>query len=247
MANFEPLKRYILKLMDEMIAQYHLSGPFLDAGCGIGDVSLHLAKRGWEGLAVDFSTEAIAIARKNLQSYNVRAEAGDLFAIKGAFKTIVMATVIEHVKEDTAILKHLRTCFPKDGTKGHFIVSMPTNPQKEWRWDDDFYGHYRRYEKEAFEKQLAACGFKMLEFWDYTFPAFWAMRRLYTRILPKKVAGGETNEANTAKSSMQSAWEMGTATAVLSKIPVWPLVYALQRPFKRGRAGFEAIVLAETA
>ncbi len=246
MANFEPLKRYILKLMDEMIDQYNLTGPFLDAGCGIGDVSLRLAKRGWEGLAVDFSPEAIKICRKNLQPYKVRTEAMDLFAVKGEFKTIVMTTVIEHIKEDTAILKHLRTCYPKDGAKGYFIVSMPTNPKKEWRWDDDFYGHYRRYEKESLEKQLASCGFKMLEFWNYTFPVFWALRRVYTRILPKKIAGGETKEENTSESSLQSAWDMGKTSTIISKIPIWPLIYAVQKPFKRGRAGFEAIVLAET-
>lgn len=246
MANFEPMKKYILLLMDEIINSYSLSGPFLDAGCGRGDISLHLAQKGWMGLAVDFSPESIKIAQETLSPYKVQAEVMDLFAVKGEFRTIVMATVIEHIKDDKELLRHLRSCYPKDGRKGYLIISMPTNPKKEWRWDDDFYGHYRRYEKEAVNSLLNDCQFRMLEFWDYTFPVFWAMRRLYTRLLPPKNSKGETKEEHSAASSMQSAWETGKLSRRVSQLPLWPLVFAAQKSFRRKRFGFEAIVLAET-
>lgn len=245
MANFEPLKKYIFLLMDRLIDQYSLSGPFLDAGCGRGDVSLYLAQKGWEGLAVDFSPGAVQVARGVLQPYKVRVEAMDLLAVKGEFRTIVMATVIEHVKDDSGMLRHLRTLYPKDGGKGYFLVSIPTK-ESEWRWDDNFYGHYRRYEREQFEKLLADCGFRTLEFWDYSFPIFWLMRRMYTWLLIPKVAGDGSKEDHSAASSLRSAWEMGKFSLFLSKLPVWWLVFALQYPFRRSRFGSEAIVLAET-
>ena len=231
--------------MDELIETYSLSGPFLDAGCGRGDVSLHLAQKGWEGLAVDASPAALQVARQLLDPYPVRVETMDLLEVKGEFRTIVMATVIEHVKDDTGLLRHMRSCYPKDGSKGNLLVSFPTHA-KEWRWDDDYYGHYRRYEKGSFEKLMADAGFRVLEFWDYTFPVFWIMRRMYTRLLPPIVSDAERKEDDSAESAFRNAWEMGKFSTLLGQLPIWPLVFALQRPFRRGRFGWEAIVLAET-
>jgi len=173
MANFPPLKKHILNLIDELIESHKLTtGTFLDVGCGIGDISLHLAKRGWRGRAIDFSAAAIVKARVSLAPYPVTAAVDDLFNVKGKFDLIVMATVIEHIKNDTVALQYLRSLLPAEPDAAHLIISMPINPQKEWRWDDDFYGHYRRYNPTYLKQQLKECGFEVIEFWDYTYPVF---------------------------------------------------------------------------
>jgi SAM-dependent methyltransferase len=241
MVSFAPLKKYVLQVMDELIDAHGLEGPFLDAGCGRGDVAQHLAQRGWEGMAIDFSPEAVQVAQKNLQGYPVQAQVGNLMEITREFRTIVSCTVIEHVKDDAALLRQFRRCMPRGGG---LILSMPTNPACEWRWDDDYYGHYRRYEKDKLQHLLADCGFEMLELCDYTFPVFWAMRRVYVRLFPVKKPLSAIPEENTAMSSLRDAFEMGPLARIVAALPVWGLVFALQRPFRHGGRGFEAILVA---
>jgi SAM-dependent methyltransferase len=246
MPNFPPTKQYVLRMMDELIDRNSVRDPFLDAGCGIGDVAAHLARRGWSGLAVDSSPAAIEIAKRNLANTSVRAEVGELFDLRREFRLIVLSTVIEHVREDAALLKHLRTLYRRDGSPGHLLISMPTNPNLEWRWDDDYYGHFRRYTRPGVMTLLSSCGFRLVSFWDYTFPVFWAMRRTYTAIrMPKKLVS-DVPEENTRVSAVQSAWDMGALTRIMAAVPIWPLVYSIQGRFREGERGFEAIALAET-
>ncbi|MBL8414926.1 MAG: class I SAM-dependent methyltransferase [Propionivibrio sp.] len=242
-----PFKNYSLRMIDQMIEAHDLAGPFLDAGCGRGDVALHLAQNhGWQGLAVDFSDAALGAARQALNGYPVEVRAADLLALEGHFRTIVMCTVIEHIKDDRAVLRHLRGCIGGDANDrdGCLIISMPSNPTTEWRWDDDFYGHYRRYTRDDVDRLLRDTGFEMIEFWDYTYPVFWAMRRVYTALFPAREPMAEVPEVNSASSAMQNAWEMGLATRMITALPIWPLVFRWQERYKLGPAGFEAIALA---
>jgi hypothetical protein len=123
---------------------------------------------------------------------------------------------------------------------------MPTNPEHEWRWDDDCYGHYRRYRKGDVRRLLADCGFEMLEFWDYTFPVFWAMRRAYTNILPARQPEHAVPELNTMSSGLREAANVGALSRFAAALPVWPAIYALQRLFRTGPHGFEAMLLARS-
>ena len=67
MANFLPFKNYIFYCLDRIIEERHLRPPFLDAGCGTGDLSQYLYLKGWHGLALDFSEVAIKNTRENLR------------------------------------------------------------------------------------------------------------------------------------------------------------------------------------
>ena len=246
MPNFVPFKNYSLRMIDQLVEAHGLKGPFLDAGCGRGDVALHMAQHhGWTGMAVDFSEAALGTARHALEGQPVQVQAADLLTLEGSFRTVVMCTVIEHIKDDRAVLRHLRTCIRGDaGNSGHLIISMPSNPATEWRWDDDFYGHYRRYTRDDVDKLLRDTGFEMIEFWDYTYPVFWAMRRAYTALLPARQPQAEEPETNSASSAMQTAWNFSALTRLITALPVWPWVFRWQERYKAGPAGFEAIALA---
>lgn len=245
MANFPPLKRYVLRMIDQMIEKYSLRGPFLDAGCGVGDVAAHIARRGWEGLAVDSTPAAVEAARRNLAGTGVRTKVSELLDVSGEFRLVVLCTVIEHIRDDRTLLRHLHTLYPQDSSPGHLIVSLPSNPSVEWRWDDNFYGHFRRYTRADVEQMLAASGFRLVCYWDYTFPVFWAMRRAYTALLPAKKPRSIVPEENTYESSLQSAWQLGPASRALAAMPIWPWVFSLQERYRDGERGFEAIALAE--
>jgi hypothetical protein len=94
---------------------------------------------------------------------------------------------------------------------------------------------------------LAATGFRLLEFWDYTFPVYWAMRRAYTRVLPTKQPPSDVKEASSAESALTDAWSAGGAGYLVGRIPVWKAVNRVQTRYRHGHRGFEAITLATTA
>src|SRR5215813_665103 len=179
MANFPPLKRYILYCIDRLIEDFCLCGPFLDVGCGSADVSAHLAVKSWQGKAIDISPQVIPTAQKNLSSFpSVRLEQASLFDEEETFNTVLLLDVLEHIEDDAGVLTKV---YGLVSEKGHLIVAVPSNPC-EWRWDDEFYGHYRRYTLDQIDMRLHAAGFIPLAFWDFTYPVFWLMRRFYTAV-----------------------------------------------------------------
>lgn len=248
MPNFAPMRDYTYALADEMIDRYALRPPFVDVGCGRGRFSLHLHERhGWNGVAADASPGAAAAARRTLHGTAVDVHDQAIDELGGSFRTVVFSTVIEHIADDEAALRRLRRLLPDEPGRGHLIMSLPTNPECEWRWDDDYYGHYRRYTRPAVEHMLAATGFRLLEFWDYTFPVYWAMRRAYTRVLPTKQPPSDVKEASSAESALTDAWSAGGAGYLVGRIPVWKAVNRVQTRYRHGHRGFEAITLATTA
>ncbi len=244
MANFPPLKKYLLYCINQMIDPYGLEGPFLDVGCGAGDISQHLAKKSWKGEAIDESQEAVERARTTMTTYHgVLVENRSLFDQAGVFRTILAMDVIEHIEDDMSALRKISSLLPKGG---HFVLSVPSNPH-EWRWDDDCFGHFRRYTETELREKLGAAGFSVLEIWDFTFPVFWLMRRVYTRI-KSSPANLETNKRErTHKSSGRNPWEIPLVSDWLSRDnALWRAVYKWQ--FSRFRfwlnRGHEVIVLA---
>jgi SAM-dependent methyltransferase len=242
MANFKAWKIYMLHLIDRLVEEHRLQGPFIDAGCGSGDVSVHFAERGWPGTAVDFSADAVKETAQRLSSYpNVRARQGDLFELELPLaRTIFLMDVIEHVKEDEAFVGRVaRSLAPG----GHVVVTVPVNPP-EWRWDDEFYGHYRRYVKPEFCQMLERSGFEVLSMWDCSFPLFWLMRRVYTRFFPKPAMGEGAPEERTKVSAQQSAWDCSHVSDWIDRIFSSTRLYLVHYPFRKGPWGCEILLVA---
>lgn len=214
MANFLPLKNYIFYCLDKLIVRYNLTSPFLDVGCGIGDLSSYVASKGWHGKAIDFSDIAIEKAKLNLVLFpQVEIEKKSLFDENGNFKTIFIWDVIEHIGNDDVALEKISSLLIPNG---HLLISVPSNPN-EWRWDDDFYGHYRRYTVKEMRTKITNAGLKPLVFWDFTYPIFWAMRRIYTRLksAPKDI--GSDEDIKTRASSALDAWDIPVISSIFDR------------------------------
>jgi SAM-dependent methyltransferase len=243
MANFLPLKQYMLYCLDRFIERYELHGPFLEIGCGRGDVSAHLARKGWSGVAIDFSDSALAEAAANLAAFpQVAVRKLPLEQVDGRYACIIMWDVLEHIEDDRAALRAVeRLLLPG----ARVLLAVPSNP-REWRWDDDFYGHVRRYETAELAGKLREAGLEPETFWDFTFPLFWAMRRAYTRIKSAPAMGSDRDAATRASATV-NAWELPLVSAPLERSAIlWRALHPLLFGCFRGATarGHEFFALA---
>ena len=243
MANFTPVKRYILYCLDRAIDKHGLKSPFLDVGCGIGDVSAHLAARGFYGDAIDASAHAIAKARINLKHFPLTLHHRQLDEHAGVYATILLMDVLEHIEDDAGALRQVASLL-HDG--GHVVIAVPSNP-REWRWDDAFYGHVRRYSLPELALLLEASGLTLVEAHDFTFPLFWLMRRIYTRLKPQPALEAESIAERTQASATRNAWEMPLISRMLTKTaPLWAVFFRVQFPLRKIALGlgYEMLVIA---
>lgn len=230
MPNFRPLKNHMLYCLDKLIACYHLSPPFLDAGCGTGFLSLHLASKGWEGKALDFSPAAIAQTHRLLTKFpQIEVEEKSFFDETAIYRTIFLWDILEHLEDDVAALEKAAALLPPGG---HLLLSLPSNP-REWRWDDEFYGHFRRYTVTEARTKIRQAGLKPLVLWDVSYPIFWAMRRIYTKLKPTpKRDQKRSRQAKTKASSLTNAWSFPLFSSLLNRsTPIWRTFSRLQYLF----------------
>ena len=130
---------------------------------------------------------------------------------------------------------------------GYVLIVVPSNP-REWRWDDDFYGHFRRYTVEEITQTLVAVRIKPLVFWDITYPVFWIMRRMYTKLksCPQKIDQGKL--VRTIESSSVNAWNIPLLSKFLSQeFIVWDLVHKIQFKYFKDKVqnGCEMMILGK--
>ena len=243
MANFLPLKEYMFFCLDRSIEQYHLHGPFLEIGCGRGDVSAYLAAKGWTGSAIDYSEAAIALATATLRDFpGVVVKQQSLANVTGAYSCIILWDVLEHIEDDREALRAIAKLL---NPGGHVLFAVPSNP-REWRWDDDFYGHYRRYTVAEMSDKLTEAGLQSVMFWDFTYPVFWAMRRMYTRIKAPPPIDAD-KESSTKASSTVNAWDLPILSRLLDRTAfLWRPFHWIQfRWFRHATSrGHEFFVLA---
>lgn len=249
MPSFKPTRDYLLRLTEELIESYKVSGPFLEVGCGDGAISVALARRGWHGVAMDLSEESKELARENLSREKLLNHVQVLqanfleYAFEQKFRVVILYDVLEHVAQDRVFLDKIRASL-LDG--GFLLFSVPVK-MKEWRWDDDGYGHLRRYEDDQLQEMLDSpnCGFEMLVQWDITFPVLWMMRRLYLSILsPPERLELVPIWKRTEQSAFMNAGGKSLAVRIAEWLPIWKLAFWLQDRFRNRNFGCNTLILA---
>ncbi|SEM33241.1 Methyltransferase domain-containing protein [Bradyrhizobium sp. OK095] len=134
---------------------------FLEIGCGTGFVLRDFARsRRWERLVgSELHPAGLAHARQRLPSEVefVQMDARDIPAV-GAFDLTGAFDVIEHIADDEAVLRALRSATE---TGGGTIIAVP---QHQWLWSraDEVAHHERRYGRGELEAKLRRNGFDIL-------------------------------------------------------------------------------------
>ncbi len=163
-----------LPAMQTHMARYRFAAPFvqramvLDAGCGCGYGTHHLAISGAEwATGVDVAPEAIEYAQRHYSAANLDYRKMDVTALDfpaATFDAVVCLEVFEHVPDQHALLAEARRVL-KPG--GRIIVSTPNgrifspkgSPINPW--------HVREFSRDEFRRVLTGY-FQELEIWGQT-------------------------------------------------------------------------------
>ncbi len=246
MANFIPFKKYFLYCLKKYSEKYDFQSPFLDIGCGIGDVSLFLGQNGYSGEAIDLSIDALDKAKCILFDYQVRVHEVDFMDHKGKYNLIIFFDVMEHIEDDMKALKKIYKLLNKGG---YLIITTPSN-KREWGWDDRFYGHYRRYSIEEVRNKLHKSKFGIFEIIDVSFPVFWMMRKFFVFLGLKRNSSVYKKEfqKRTVDSTANDAWKIPVISTLINRESiVWRVIYFIQYTFfkKFTVLGSEIMIIAK--
>ena len=143
-------------------------GRFLEFGCAQGDILRTLAERGFTGLGVDISEEAIRLTQTTLAGLEDRVRAAPAGAEEGTgpYDYVMAFEVLEHIRDDRATLRTWRSMLRPGG---RLVLSVPAHPS-QWGPSDESVGHYRRYDREALVGLLRQTGFQVERLLCYGFP-----------------------------------------------------------------------------
>lgn len=126
----------------------------LEIGCGYGLLSRELVLRGCKLTAIDYSQEAIEVAKK-IPGEFVQCDFYS-FAPKKQFDCIICTEVLEHLKDDELALEKIYSWLEPGG---ELILTVPicklTTSFKEKSW------HLRHYKTEKLIKLLERIGFSV--------------------------------------------------------------------------------------
>lgn len=149
---------YMHDKLQSLVKKHNFSGPFLDVGCGTGEV-MQLIDHDIEG--IDFSEQAVKICRAR----GLKAKRADFFKNRKKYNSIICVDVIEHIKDDKKFIAALARSLNKNGKL--FLLT----PSGRMMKDDASYGHYRRYSKKDLVSKLEKGGFSVehTEMFGYPF------------------------------------------------------------------------------
>ena len=144
-ANFHI--NYCLSFINKFI-----KGNIIEIGAGCGSFTKNYYDSKIKSLTL---TETDQLNIKNLQkkfekNSNIRISDLSIDKIQNKFDTILYLHVLEHIKEDINELKNAKN---KLNDEGHLVIMVPAH-QKIYGNLDKAVGHFRRYEKDFFKKNL---------------------------------------------------------------------------------------------
>ncbi len=170
----------------------------LDLGCGLGSLSILLARQGKKVTAIDDSQEYITIAKKKSKALKITYLLMDFtkeqVPLKKKFDTVIISGVIEHIQDDLAFLKKIHTLLREHGK---IIILTSAYP---WLYSsfDKSVGHYRRYSKKQLITITQKAGFTItsLRYWDIlALPVLFLTRILHhTVVHPEGLSNNYLNK-----------------------------------------------------
>ena len=160
--------------LNNLVASNFYGKTLLDIGCGAGHLVNLARKNDMLALGLEPNKNLISLAKKiygdDISILNMNAEQAK--SLRRKFDTIVLIDVLEHLENDTSILKTINKLLNKNG---RIILVVPAY-QLLYGNRDKKIGHYRRYSKKDLIIKLTNNGFKIIKirYWNILgfFPYF---------------------------------------------------------------------------
>lgn len=204
-------------------------GSFLEVGAGTGTITRTFLNQGYQGACWDVTPENRAVLRRNLSGYGAQAVVPETLpsASDTKFDYIFAFEVLEHIRDDKAALSDWsRRLRPG----GRALISVPAH-QRKFSRDDEFVGHYRRYEREGVKALLADAGYHDIRVINYGFP-LGNIAGLVSRTLA--LAGSERDNLGKETKSTESGIRRSKSIRLIGALcnDFWLAPFRLvQRPF----------------
>jgi 2-polyprenyl-3-methyl-5-hydroxy-6-metoxy-1,4-benzoquinol methylase len=138
----------------------------LEIGAGIGNLTRNLCQKRKLYVATDVDHEYLEQLSKRFQhrpAVHVRRlnaeDPREYSEYREQFDTVICLNVLEHLKDDRAVLHSIGGVLQPGGT---LILLVPNDPAAFGTLDEAI-GHYRRYTREGLATLLAQCGFDLVQ------------------------------------------------------------------------------------
>lgn len=170
-------------------------GLLLDFGAGNGNLVLRLAKDEFTCLGIDKSKTAIRNLNKRAKKLGFSNKAvgkvGDeksILRLGNKFDVIVSGETLEHIKNDRKVVNSF---YKKLKRGGICVISVPAH-QDYWDINDDYSGHFRRYERDNLIKLFSSAGLrvKSVYYWGFPLTLLWH-KFIYLPVIKKKITKGK--------------------------------------------------------
>ncbi|MBE9078841.1 methyltransferase domain-containing protein [Romeria aff. gracilis LEGE 07310] len=166
----------------------HLGQHVLEVGCGNGNFT-ELLRQGRQVVAIDLDAAYVEAARERLQGNDVKIyqlDATQLAAQSqwhGAFDSVVLLDVLEHIADDCDLLQQLRLALRPGG---RLILKVPA---LEWLYSpmDKAIGHHRRYTPQRLKSVIQQADLSRSQVWYFNaagIPGWWLNGSLLGRQTP---------------------------------------------------------------
>jgi SAM-dependent methyltransferase len=176
---FRARNRAIIAAFESVRRELRPGYRVLEVGCGTGNVLRELQRFAVGGsvIGMDLHQEGLRYAQRRVNpALLVRADASrPPFSVR--FELVGLFDVLEHLKDDVAVLRRLRELLTPHGA---LLVTVPADPRL-WSYFDVASHHQRRYVARDLNDKLVAAGYAveyLTPYMSVLHPLLWAARRL---------------------------------------------------------------------
>lgn len=217
-------------------------GKFLEIGAGTGTLTKLFLQSGFKGVCWDVTAENRNILRANLTQFCDRIDIPEQLPTppEREFDYLFAFEVLEHIEYDQDALLEWTTRLQKGG---RILLSVPAH-QNKFSSEDEYVGHFRRYEKKDLASLLHRCGFHDIKIINYGFP-LGNITGLLSRSLSLsgKDRANLDNDARSTKSGVSRSKSIRIVGPFCNDLTLFPF-RLIQRPFFRFDIGDGYIAMA---
>jgi SAM-dependent methyltransferase len=150
--------------------------PILEVGCGSGIVLDRLARSGFNCRGVELGTPKLLPSVEKLAWTGVSFQSLDA-PYRESVRCVLLLDVVEHIHEPEQFLREIYDLIPN---LDWVLVTVPAR-RELWSNYDDYFGHFRRYDRKSLAALLTQTGYEDVEI-GYFFHTLYPPMFLFSKL-----------------------------------------------------------------